>query len=93
MYDEASLKALVKETALAFGEFTLASGKKASYYLDCRKVTLDSRGARLIGAGMLADHTGLHLTYQLRRTGVVPLMERLANIEDRLTTLESVHYE
>jgi orotate phosphoribosyltransferase len=53
MYDKASLKALVQETALAFGDFTLASGKKASYYLDCRKVTLDSRGARLIGAGML----------------------------------------
>jgi len=25
----------------------------ASYYLDCRKVTLDARGAQLIGAGML----------------------------------------
>lgn len=42
------------------------------------------------GAGMLADHTGLHLTYQLRRTGVVPLMERLANIEARLKALEGV---
>lgn len=40
------------------------------------------------GAGMLADHTGLHLTYQLRRTGVMPLMERLANIEARLAALE-----
>lgn len=53
MYDKQSLVALIKETALAFGDFTLASGKSASYYLDCRKVTLDSRGARLIGAGML----------------------------------------
>jgi hypothetical protein len=41
------------------------------------------------GCGMLADHTGLHLTYQLRRTGVVPLLERLANIESRLAILES----
>lgn len=40
------------------------------------------------GAGMLADHTGLHLTYQLRRAGVVPLLERLANIEARLAALE-----
>jgi hypothetical protein len=40
------------------------------------------------GAGMLADHTGLHLTYQLRRTGVVPLMERLGSIEARLAALE-----
>ncbi len=53
MYDKQALVALVRETALAFGDFTLASGKKASYYLDCRKVTLDSRGAKLIGAGML----------------------------------------
>jgi orotate phosphoribosyltransferase len=53
MYDRQALVALVRETALAFGDFTLASGKKASYYLDCRKVTLDSRGAKLIGAGML----------------------------------------
>jgi hypothetical protein len=40
------------------------------------------------GAGMLADHTGLHLTYQLRRTGVKSLMERLADIEGRLKILE-----
>jgi orotate phosphoribosyltransferase len=53
MYDRQALVALIRETALQFGEFTLASGKKASYYLDCRKVTLDSRGAKLIGAGML----------------------------------------
>ncbi|MEW5959813.1 MAG: hypothetical protein AB1801_18970 [Chloroflexota bacterium] len=41
------------------------------------------------GAGMLADHTGLHLTFQLRRTGVTPLLERLAGIEARLEALET----
>ncbi|GIK36547.1 MAG: hypothetical protein BroJett011_03800 [Chloroflexota bacterium] len=41
------------------------------------------------GAGMLHDHTGLHLTYQLRRTGVTPLLDRLANIEARLAALEA----
>jgi hypothetical protein len=40
------------------------------------------------GAGMLADHTGLHLTFQLRRQGVKPLMDRLAEIEARLAALE-----
>ncbi len=40
------------------------------------------------GAGMLADHTGLHLTFQLRRTGVKSLMERLEDIESRLKMLE-----
>jgi orotate phosphoribosyltransferase len=53
MYDRQALIALIRETALQFGEFTLASGKKASFYLDCRKVTLDARGARRIGGGML----------------------------------------
>ena len=53
MYDRSALIALIREQALKFGDFTLASGKKASFYLDCRKVTLDSRGAVLIAEGIL----------------------------------------
>ena len=53
MYDKTALVELVREKALRFGDFTLASGKKASFYLDCRKITLDSRGANLIAEGML----------------------------------------
>ena len=53
MYDREALKHLIREKALKFGDFTLASGKKASYYLDCRQITLDAQGARLIGEGML----------------------------------------
>jgi orotate phosphoribosyltransferase len=53
LYDKQALIKLVKETALEFGEFTLASGKKASFYLDCRRLTLDSRGANLVGEGIL----------------------------------------
>jgi orotate phosphoribosyltransferase len=53
MYDRAALESLVREKALKFGQFTLASGKQASYYLDCRQITLDAQGAKLIGAGML----------------------------------------
>jgi orotate phosphoribosyltransferase len=53
MYDAEALKALIRDKALRFGDFTLASGKKASYYLDCRQITLDSRGARLVAEGML----------------------------------------
>jgi len=40
------------------------------------------------GAGMLSDHTGLHFTFQLRRTGVKSLLERLEDIENRLKVLE-----
>jgi orotate phosphoribosyltransferase len=53
MYDRDALQQLVREKALKFGDFTLASGKKAKFYLDCRKITLDAQGARLIGEGML----------------------------------------
>ncbi|QDV24033.1 orotate phosphoribosyltransferase [Aureliella helgolandensis] len=52
-YDRQRLIALIKEHALQFGDFTLASGKKAKFYLDCRKLTLHPLGANQIGAGML----------------------------------------
>jgi orotate phosphoribosyltransferase len=44
---------LVREKALKFGDFTLASGKKAKYYLDGKQVTLDPFGARLVAEGIL----------------------------------------
>jgi orotate phosphoribosyltransferase len=53
VYDKNALVELVREQALRFGDFTLASGKKASFYLDCRKVTLHARGANLIAEGIL----------------------------------------
>jgi orotate phosphoribosyltransferase len=53
MYDRVALIDLVRKLALQVGDFTLASGKKSKYYLDCRKVTLDSAGANLIADGML----------------------------------------
>ena len=54
MYDRNTLKSMILEKSLKFGDFTLASGKKAAFYLDCRQVTLDSVGAKLIGEGILA---------------------------------------
>ena len=53
MFHRQALIDLVRQRALTLGDFTLASGKKSTYYLDCRKVTLDSQGAVLIGNGML----------------------------------------
>ncbi|MEZ6118374.1 MAG: orotate phosphoribosyltransferase [Pirellulaceae bacterium] len=52
-YDRPALMELIRQEALEFGDFTLASGKKASFYLDCRKVTLNGLGAVQIAAGML----------------------------------------
>jgi len=53
MYDKEALISLVRHKALKFGEFTLASGKKATYYLDGKQVTLDPVGSRLIAEGIL----------------------------------------
>jgi len=46
------------ERSLKTGEFTLASGKKSSYYFNGKQTTLDGRGAYLVGRiflAMLAD--------------------------------------
>ncbi|MBN1394427.1 MAG: orotate phosphoribosyltransferase [Pirellulales bacterium] len=53
MYDKQTLIELVREKALRFGDFTLVSGKKATYYLDGKQVTLDPAGARLVAEGLL----------------------------------------
>ena len=53
MYDREALISLIRHKALKFGEFTLASGKKAGYYLDGKQVTLDPVGARLVAEGIL----------------------------------------
>jgi orotate phosphoribosyltransferase len=75
MYDRQALADLIREKSLRFGQFTLASGKQASYYLDCRNVTLDARGARLIGAGML----------ELLRGDMPPLVGGMAIGADPIT--------
>ncbi len=53
MPDHASLKAelltLLKAKSCLFGDFTLASGAKSDFYVDCRVTTMDARGAILIG--------------------------------------------
>lgn len=51
--DRQALIALIKTDAVFHGDFTLSSGKKASYYVDMRKLTLDHRAAPAIGRIML----------------------------------------
>ena len=43
----------IKKDAVFHGDFTLTSGKKATYYVDMRRVSLDHRVAPLIGQVML----------------------------------------
>jgi orotate phosphoribosyltransferase len=43
----------ISSEAVFHGDFTLTSGKKATYYIDLRKVSLDHRVAPLIGRVMV----------------------------------------
>lgn len=49
----AELFALIAQRSFQHGAFVLASGKTSPYYLDCRRTTLCSRGAYLIGRLLL----------------------------------------
>ena len=51
--DRLNLIGLIKAEAVFHGDFTLSSGKKATYYVDMRRVSLDHRVAPLIGQVMV----------------------------------------
>lgn len=62
MYDRHALVNLFQKRALKFGDFTLASGKKATYYLDGKQITLQSQGLRLVAEGLLDLLEGVEFT-------------------------------
>ncbi len=43
------LRELLRKKSVFHGQFTLASGAKSNYYIDCRLTTLDPKGAWLVG--------------------------------------------
>ncbi|KAA9089488.1 orotate phosphoribosyltransferase [Microbacterium radiodurans] len=51
--DRQALIRLIQDEAVFHGDFTLSSGKKATYYVDMRRLTLDHRAAPAIGRIML----------------------------------------
>jgi orotate phosphoribosyltransferase len=58
----------LRKKSVFFGEFTLASGAKSSYYIDCRLTTLDAEGACLVGRAMYAM-----IREEIERSGVTPV--------------------
>ncbi len=48
----ARLKQLFRERALQFGDFTLASGKKSSYYVNSKKVLFHAEAITLLGEAL-----------------------------------------
>jgi orotate phosphoribosyltransferase len=63
MSHRAQLANLLRAKSLVRGEFTLSSGKKSDYYLDCRLTTLDPEGAL---------HTGYCILQLLDEMGIKP---------------------
>lgn len=53
MNSHETLKEEIMKKAVVHGKVTLSSGKEADYYVDLRRVTLDSQAAPLIGDVML----------------------------------------
>jgi orotate phosphoribosyltransferase len=49
------LLSLLARQSFKLGEFTLSSGGKSDYYIDCRTTTLDARGAQLTGKVFLEE--------------------------------------
>ncbi|MGO1466732.1 MAG: orotate phosphoribosyltransferase [Microbacterium gubbeenense] len=60
--DRQNLISLITDEAVFHGDFTLSSGKRATYYVDMRKLTLDHRAAPAIGrimSDLIADIDGV----------------------------------
>jgi orotate phosphoribosyltransferase len=49
------LLSLLARQSFRLGEFTLSSGGRSDYYIDCRSTTLDARGAQLTGRVFLEE--------------------------------------
>jgi orotate phosphoribosyltransferase len=55
MTDRESLRRLLLERSVQRGDFTLTSGRRSSYYIDCRPTTMSAEGLVLIGRMGLAE--------------------------------------
>jgi hypothetical protein len=47
----------------------------------------------ITGLGQLADHTGVIVTFQLRRNGVLSIADRIAELEERVKALEGPEWK
>lgn len=65
MTDRDALRALLVDRSVRLGDFTLASGAKADYYIDARRTTMSAEGQRLVGLVALAaiESSGLDVSH------------------------------
>jgi orotate phosphoribosyltransferase len=50
---------MLRTQAVLHGDFTLSSGRRSPYYIDCRRVTLSARGARYVAWSVMHAIHGL----------------------------------
>jgi orotate phosphoribosyltransferase len=77
-----SLLDLIATLSFRLGDFTLASGQKSDYYIDCRTTTLHAEGGRLAGLvfyDLIRDHIPHALAVGGLTMGADPLVSNTAS--------------
>ena len=77
------VRLLEESGALLFGDFTLASGKRSSYYFDSKKLTLYPAGARFVAASIVRqlDSEGIRYVGGVAY-GAIPIVAHIALMSD-----------
>jgi orotate phosphoribosyltransferase len=78
---------LIKRDAITRGDFVLSSGRRASYYIDLRLVTLAAEGSYLVGKAMLGllgdDRVDAVAGMTIAADPVVTAMALVSHLEGR----------
>lgn len=80
--DRTALLSLIAKLSFRLGDFTLASGAKSDYYIDCRTTTLDAEGGRLSGlvfAELIRQHAPHAVAVGGLTMGADPLVSNTAS--------------
>ena len=73
---------LIATLSFKLGDFTLASGQKSDYYIDCRTTTLHAQGGRLAGLvlyQLIREHMPLAVAVGGLTMGADPLVSNVAS--------------
>src|SRR5271163_2693659 len=80
--NKTALLNLIATNSFKLGEFTLASGAKSDYYIDCRTTTLHAEGGRLAGLvfyDLIREHIPTAVAVGGLTMGADPLVSNTAS--------------
>src|SRR5208283_5776384 len=78
----AALLNLIATYSFKLGDFTLASGQRSDYYIDCRTTTLHAQGGRLAGLvlyELVREHMPAAVAVGGLTMGADPLVSNIAS--------------